>query len=106
MILFFDHNVRTCLQIFGDSLQNPTLLKPHQEHSYDQRLEKDFFEKVTRKPQQFKENKPFPFDVFLRKMAFKLKRNARHPASDEEIERRIEVMSDFMRGIATGGVSY
>lgn len=46
-----------------------------------------------------------PFDIYLRKIAYKLRRNFDEIASDEEIETRIGVMSDFMRGIYKGGVS-
>lgn len=46
-----------------------------------------------------------PFDIYLRKMAFKLRKYFDQIATDEEVETRIRIMSDFMRGIYKGGVS-
>lgn len=46
-----------------------------------------------------------PFDVFLRTIAFKVRKAVGSFLSDEEVIANIDVMANFMKGVYAGGVS-
>ncbi|KAJ8982592.1 hypothetical protein NQ317_005064 [Molorchus minor] len=91
------------IRLYADPIANPSLFRPHEEATYEQVLEKSFQEFSERDDSKRIRSSLAPFDIFLRKMALKIRRAIGSHISEDKIIENIETMANFMRGVYQGG---
>ncbi|CAG9814974.1 unnamed protein product [Phaedon cochleariae] len=96
------NSTKNLLYISQTTLTLPAQIRSSRELSYEHLINQGFSE-VAQEESTKGRSALRPFDIFLRKMAFKVRDALSVNVSDEQVIANINIMSNFMRGIFLGG---